>query len=143
MHIRAQIRAALAALFDGDVPASFKFVDLHRAHASDLERLPLLAIAWSSEDITGNKGGGDWRVTQWTLSIHCAGPAAADSADALAALVETRIGADDDLGGLVAHVRMRGSSLAISGETEKRTATLAVHVETAVLTEVADPENRA
>ena len=46
------------------------------------------------------------------------------------------------LAGAVAHARLTGSSFALSGETEQRSAVLALTVETMVVTAASDPETR-
>lgn len=145
-HIRAQIRTALAALFAGDVPGSFASVETARAHRIDRDALPVLTIGWDQEQAQQGVGGANARVvrvTQWTMAIHCSGTdSIADDADALALLVEQRIGADPTLSGAVAHARVTGSSFALSGETEQRSAVLALTVETMVVTAASDPETR-
>lgn len=146
-HIRAQIRTSLAGLFAGDVPGSFASVETARAHKLDRDALPVLTIGWDQEQSQHGAGRSNARVvrvTQWTLAIHVTGTdSIADDADALALLVEQRIGTDPTLSGAVAHARVTGSSFALSGETEQRSAVLALTVETMVITVASDPEMRA
>lgn len=145
-HVRAQIRAALAGLFASDVPGSFASVETARAHRLDRDALPVLTIGWEQEQAQHGAGGSSGRVvrvTQWTLAVHLSGTeSVADAADALALVVEQRIGADPTLSGSVAHARVTGSSFALSGETEQRSAVLALTVETMVVTAASDPETR-
>lgn len=145
-HYRKQIRAALAGLFAGDVPSPFATVEAGRAHASNGERLPRLGISWTSEALGTGAGKGAapvWRVTQWSLAISVSSLTAEEDCDDLAALAETRIGADPSLGGVVSYARVSAAAFQMSGETERRTALLTLNVETGVMTRTDDPENRA
>lgn len=145
-HIRSQIRAALAGLFSASVPGTFAAVETARAHRIDMGRLPVLTIAWAAEETQHGANGAAAPVkrrTQWALTVYAAGDdAVADDIDALALAVEAAIGADPTLGGVVAHARVTGSNFQISGETEQRTAAVAIAVETLVVTSAADPETR-
>ena len=146
-HIRSQIRAAFAGLFAGDVPGVFSAVEMARAHRVDDEALPVLAIVFDQEQAQHGLGGPDARVTrraEWLFSIACAGgDTIADDADALALIVESRIGADPELGGVVRHARVIATRLSLSGESRQRSAVLTLTVETLTDTPASDPETLA
>lgn len=143
MHIRAQIRAALAGLFAADVASgTLKSVETDRVHALDDAKMPCLVIGWSEERADPRSSSGVVRVIRFTIDAFKAGAPLQDGLDALCLLVEQRLAADPDLGGLVMHAAYAGADIEVSGEGEKRIGKVAIAVTVKVATAHGDPETR-
>lgn len=142
IHIRRQIRQAIADKFSADVPGTFKRVEAGRVHALDFKTmLPCLEVEFAGEEVQARsmRGQGKIRSLRFVVRITAKGIDLQDSLDDLALIVEARLGADITLGGIVMHLHHLSTDFDASADGESRIGNLALTYAALVTT----PEDNA
>jgi hypothetical protein len=146
IHIRRQIREAIAGLFRDDVPGTFKRVETDRVHPVDgKSMLPCLEVSFGGEEIQVRAMGGaaKQRAMNFAITLSAQTKDLADTLDAMALIVERKMAADMTLGGLLMHMQHVGTAYETSPEGETRTGALQLTYAALVMTPEGDASWRA
>jgi len=119
-HARKQIRDAVKAALTG-LTTTTTNVYVNRAHMLESAKLPCLSIHVRSDKprrITETDIEHE-RTVEIVVEAHAAGASVDDTLDTICAEVETKIGADATVGGLLLDCELEGTSIDVSGEGAK------------------------
>ncbi|WP_420406912.1 hypothetical protein [Hoeflea sp.] len=146
IHIRRQIREAIAGLFVDDKPETFARVETDRVHAIDSKSmLPCLEVSFEGEEIgeRAARGEGKLRAMNFAVTVSAQTKTLADTLDDQALIVERKMAADMTLGGLVMHIQHTGTTYETSPDGEARAGALRLTYAALVMTPEGDASRRA
>lgn len=121
-HARTQIRDAVVTAVTGLTTTT---TNVYSGRVYPFDTLPCLAV-YANEEAIDEEGGVMGAVDSRALTITIEGRARVatsvdDTLDTISKEIETAIGTDSTLGGLVECARLQATSLTLDGEAEQET----------------------
>jgi hypothetical protein len=139
-HVRKQIRDALATLLTG-LTTTGSNIFTHAVYPLEAAGLPGLNIATPAETVEDESRSTLGRALTCMVEGYASGVGQmADTLDAIAAEVETRVETDPTLGGLCKRLQLTDTELELSGESEQPVGRIALTFATYYQTAPGAPE---